>query len=97
MTQCRNSVYIPDAFVDHILTGELMVDPVMAEDNRTYDRAAIVAWIEAKRSAKRPLTSPLTRELMGPTLRPNVDIKRAIDDLRDEMDRNEQSKIETNC
>ena len=84
------SIFIPDALIDHILTGELMSDPVIAEDNRTYDREAIESWISSKKTNSQILTSPLTREPMGAILRPNIDLKRAIDELQSEISRRRQ-------
>jgi hypothetical protein len=37
--------FVPDAFYD-VITGELIEDPVIALDNRTYSRQSIIAWID---------------------------------------------------
>ena len=47
------------------ITEELMVDPVLAEDGRTYERAAIEEHIRVKGA---DLKSPITNEPMGPRL-----------------------------
>jgi hypothetical protein len=68
-------------FVDPF-TGNLFVDPTLAEDGRTYEREHIETWIAQR---KDNLTSPTgvdatgTRKPMGPTLTPNTDLKRQIE------------------
>jgi hypothetical protein len=48
------------------ITHERMVDPVVASDGHTYERAAIVTWFSLKR------TSPMTNEaLASSVLTPN--------------------------
>jgi len=84
---------VPDALVDHILTGDLMVDPVIAEDNRTYDREAICSWFASKERNQEPITSPYSREVMGKSLRPNVDLKRAIDEIKDHIKHQANNRI----
>jgi hypothetical protein len=46
------------------ITGDLPVDPVLAEDRLVYERDAIAAWL------RKADWSPLTREKIGPTLVP---------------------------
>ncbi len=48
------------------ITQEPFTDPVVAEDGHTYDRQAITRWLASNK------TSPMTRELIGPQLVPNV-------------------------
>ena len=50
------------------ITGELPTDPVTAVDGNVYARSEIEKWFEECRKAGRPLTSPITREQMAPTL-----------------------------
>ena len=38
------------------ITGEVFIDPVIAEDGHTYERTAIIDWL------KKNSISPLTRE-----------------------------------
>lgn len=52
-----------------------MEDPVIAEDNQTYDRASIEEWFEKHD------TSPLTREVIGKELYPNYALREAIDNF----------------
>jgi hypothetical protein len=58
---------------------EIMVDPVIAEDTHTYEREAIVAWIEGGGRGLSPLTrAPLT--VAG--LVPNTDLKKRIEEYQ---------------
>ena len=50
-----------------------MIDPVMTQDNHTYDRSSIEKWFEHK------LTSPLTGlPLTSDTLVPNYELREQI-------------------
>jgi len=84
-----------DAFVDHILTGEIMTDPVIAGDGRTYERESILAYFDSRESNGMPIVSPLTREPMSKNITPNVDFRRAIDQFL-ELKRQEQADLEAN-
>ena len=53
---------LPDEFTCPI-SFELMEDPVIAADGHTYERRAIAAWFERRR------TSPITNEAL-----PNLDL-----------------------
>jgi hypothetical protein len=58
------------------ITGLILVDPVIASDNQTYEREAIEEWLRENN------TSPLTRaELANKTLNENMFAKGAIDDF----------------
>ena len=59
------------------ITLELPVDPVMAEDGRTYERNAIMAYFRTKPGAG-PLESPLTNASMGRRLVPTAQVKNFI-------------------
>ena len=62
------------------ITLELFRDPVLAEDGHTYEREAIVQWIE--RNGRSPLTNqPLSLE----RLYPNYAIKKLIDRFESSM------------
>jgi hypothetical protein len=66
----------PDEFLCPILMV-LMEDPVIGQDGKTYERAAI------ERALKQDPRSPFTREPMqADTLRPNYAIKRRIEKFR---------------
>jgi hypothetical protein len=51
------------------LTGKLFVDPVIASDGRTYERAAILEWVNTKHS------SPTTGAPMDAIFREDVHMK----------------------
>ncbi|CAF3490649.1 unnamed protein product [Rotaria sp. Silwood2] len=59
------------------ITHQLFNDPVLAEDGHTYEREAIVQWIQTHG------TSPLTRQSLNVNqLRPNYTIKKIVDEFR---------------
>ena len=63
----------PDDYICPI-TQDVMIDPVIATDGHTYERAAIAKWFEG---GKR--TSPKTgEELKATTLLPNHLVRRLI-------------------
>ncbi|CAF1464229.1 unnamed protein product [Adineta steineri] len=62
------------------ITLELFKDPVLAQDGHTYERKAIVEWIE--RNGRSPLTNQL---LSLEHLYPNYAIKKAIDNFENSM------------
>lgn len=72
----QNETKIPNGY-ECPITGELMVDPVVAADGHTYERAAIEEWFRAH------ATSPLTRATLScRTLLPNFALKKAISEFR---------------
>ena len=50
------------------LTKNIMEDPVIAEDGRTYERRAIASWVRLNAS------SPITGQPMGPNLISNEEV-----------------------
>ena len=57
------------------ITFHLFEDPVIAEDGNTYERSAIILWIQHNH------TSPLTRETITVEgLRPNRIVKQLVDE-----------------
>ncbi|CAF1478412.1 unnamed protein product, partial [Rotaria sordida] len=59
------------------ITHQLFKDPVLAEDGHTYEREAIVKWIQEHG------TSPITRQLLNiDQLRPNCTIKNILNELQ---------------
>ena len=50
------------------ITLSTFLDPVIASDGHTYERAGIMEWM------KHNTTSPLTREALTPALTPNPEI-----------------------
>lgn len=61
------------------ITYELMRDPVVASDGHTYEKAAIEKWLKSHQ------TSPRNGEPMGPILIPNINVKKLIQDIIDEV------------
>jgi hypothetical protein len=68
---------VPSEFLCPITYG-IMEDPVMAPDTYTYERSAIVTWLQQHH------TSPMTRERIGATLLPNRSLALAIERWRTE-------------
>ena len=62
------------------ITLSAFVDPVIAQDGHTYERAAICKWLDAKR------TSPCTGEPMPGGLISNFTVRRAVDALSEDLD-----------
>jgi len=74
----RSSLY-PDHFFCCI-TLTVMIDPVNAADNHTYERSAITDWIEQAKKAGTILLSPWTGlPLASDELVPNIELKQEID------------------
>jgi len=66
---------VPDYLIDGI-TFEIMVDPVVTKNGRSYDRATLIEHL------KRSPTDPLTREpLRIADLRPNIALKDACSEF----------------
>ncbi|EGD72194.1 hypothetical protein PTSG_00216 [Salpingoeca rosetta] len=59
------------------ITFDLFVDPVVASDGITYERAAIEAWLQDNRM------SPLTRCPMSRNLFPNVLVRKLVGEYRE--------------
>jgi hypothetical protein len=70
---------IRDEFICPI-TYELMRDPVVASDGHTYEKAAIDKWL------KHHQLSPRTNEPMAPLTIPNINMKKLIQDIIDEVE-----------
>ena len=69
---------IRDEFICPI-TYELMREPVVASDGHTYEKAAIEKWL------KQHQISPRTQEPIGPLTIPNINLKKLIQDIIDEV------------
>lgn len=65
---------VPEDFYCPITT-EVMDDPVFAADGYTYERSAIATWFQRSDS------SPMTREVIPPTLIPNRSLRSRIAEL----------------
>lgn len=61
-----------EEFLECPITHEIMTDPVVAEDGHTYERSALVIWLN------RSSISPLTRNRMGRAMLPNLTLKSII-------------------
>ena len=59
---------------------ELFVDPVVASDGHTYERAAIEEVL-----LRHDRRSPLTRESLGPQLVPNIALRKCLADHDEEL------------
>ena len=83
----REDLFMPHDFYD-IISGDIMVDPVIADDNHTYSRATILEWFKVRQREGRPPTSPLTNEPLRDTaLRANLTVKKALDEFVQEKER----------
>lgn len=63
-----------------VITQELPVDPVIAEDGFTYERSAIEDYLNATRTEVQA-RSPLTREVMGHELKPDLKLRTLFETL----------------
>ena len=59
-----------------LITAELPIDPVTAEDGRCYERCAIEEWFE--RQPQPQVKSPVTNEPMGKRLLPAVQVRNSL-------------------
>lgn len=71
------------------ITGDIMKDPVTAEDNFNYEHSAISSWLAIQK------LSPQNKKPMGPKLVPNKKLKEAIQKFMAEMESpsSEQNQI----
>lgn len=60
------------------ITQEVMQDPVVASDGFSYERSAILQWINAHH------TSPMTRKLMVNDVHPNQNLRNVISEWKQE-------------
>lgn len=60
------------------ITYELMREPVVAMDGHTYEKSAIEKWLKSNH------TSPRSGEPMEPTIIPNMNLKKLIQDIINE-------------
>ena len=62
------------------ITGDVLVDPVVAGDGHTYEREAILEWLRRRRE------SPLTRQPLDVAgLNPNIALRKAIEEWNEAM------------
>jgi len=69
-----NPQRVPDGFLCPI-TGEIMKDPVIDNQGISYEREAIEEWLRRGNT-----TSPFQQPLQLCDLRPNVDLRKSIED-----------------
>jgi hypothetical protein len=75
----ENGIDVMDSFMCPI-TGEILLDPVVASDGHTYSRAAIAKWFVQNQ------TSPLTGvRLTNLQLMPNHAMRKAIEEAREKL------------
>lgn len=79
----------PDAFMCPI-SYEIMKNPVVAEDEHTYERGAIEEWF------KNHNTSPMTRAVIGTHLIPNRSLRQAIEEMQPHFDTSNNARNNTN-
>ena len=77
-------VFVPHDFRCPI-TGELMEDPVVAEDGRSYEREQIRQWFARCTAQGTPITSPITREEIGSRLVPNRALRQSLAQLLEQQ------------
>jgi hypothetical protein len=61
------------------ITYQLLRDPVVASDGNTYEKSAIERWLKTTH------TSPRTGDPMDATLIPNLNLKKLIQDILEEV------------
>ena len=65
------------------ISMKIMKDPVVAEDGHSYERACIEEWFCTCRTLGRPMTSPLTNNIVGSRLVSNHVMKGLIKELKE--------------
>ena len=58
---------------------QLMREPVMLEDGRSYEKAEIDKWFQQQAREGKPFSSPMTRAPVSTKLVVNLNLKNAID------------------
>lgn len=65
------------------INRSLMMDPVTADDGRNYDRRNIEMWIASRQDVGgNGVISPISRESMGISLTPNLELRERIQEVR---------------
>jgi len=60
------------------ISGELMREPVVIGDGRSYEKRVIDEWFSTLKRESKPLTSPLTRAQVSGELQENLNLKNVI-------------------
>ena len=86
------TIFVPDDFYCPI-TGELMKEPVSDNEGFSYEKSAILQWLQTKQ------TSPITRNTLQPgDLTNNLSLKKSIESIRDKLTQDQlikKSKLQT--
>jgi len=90
---CELEDFFPDAFYD-IITGAPIEDAVIAEDDRSYSRKSITEWFQYRDNNSLEIISPLTREPIGRSLRDNIELRLAIDQYKNVLEKKKKYRIE---
>jgi hypothetical protein len=76
---------VPSTLPDEIdctcaLSQQLLTDPVVIEDEprHFYERSLIQRWFDECKSRNRPITSPMTRKEVRPSLRDSPEMKNRV-------------------
>ena len=65
------------------MTNAFYEDPVVAEDRRTYSRAALLEYFDSCKQNNFQITSPLTREPMTESIVDDKDMAKAIREYKE--------------
>lgn len=68
------------------LTYDVMKDPVMASDSITYERSAILCWMEISEEKHGHFVSPVTQGPLTDVLLPNVALREVLGELRSHLE-----------
>jgi hypothetical protein len=75
---------LPENFICPI-TQQIMTDPVMCEDGISYERTAIVCWLQSNS------TSPVTRAIISKNIIPNIALRNTIQDYMKQTSQTSQT------
>ena len=60
------------------ISGELMLDPVLADDGHNYERTCIQSWFRSRQDRQLQIISPWTRAPGSNNIRDNAELKSKI-------------------
>ena len=80
----------PSGFICPI-THDIMTDPVMCTDGHSYERSAILRWLQSHN------TSPMTNCVINPGFTPNISLRNSIQEFLDSQTQVTQSQTHTVC
>ena len=89
-------MWVPGMFKCPI-SGDLLEDPVVAEDGNTYSRALLEEWFVeclSRDDIGKQTVSPVTRDPMGTMLTPREDYAVAIAEIREEYEKRRRGRDE---